>query len=216
MSITKFREHNNSLLPSWYKWQLHLLFNLCAFLFFLTLGFVRIDYFNLLLPLKILIGLLCWSVLEYAIHRFVLHGSLFSSLPFQKEHSVYHHGYFTDKFMLMKNMNDLNRVFLRPIDIFSILCLNLLFCALMALVIGEQWATYFYISGILYLFLYEAMHMMTHFYDGKNGLLNSIQHHHNLHHRKSLMGKYNFAVVFPFLDKIFKSYQEQKLLEEHS
>jgi sterol desaturase/sphingolipid hydroxylase (fatty acid hydroxylase superfamily) len=105
-------------------------------------------------------------------------------------------------------MHDLNRILLRPMDVFAVLCVNLFICALLAIVIGEELATYFYVSGILYLICYEVFHGLTHLYKGNNEFLVSIQDHHRIHHNKTLMGKFNFAVVFPFLDRIFNTYLE--------
>jgi hypothetical protein len=209
-SIIKFREHNNELLPKWYKWELHLIFNIVTFAIFLTFGFVKIDFNSQFVALKILISMLVWGVIEYAIHRFVLHGKFLNSLPFYKDHSVYHHGYFTHKNMLMNDMHDINRVLLRPLDVFSVLCLNLFICALVSLIIGVELATYFYVSGVLYLFLYEVFHFMTHYYQGKNSFWLSIKSHHTYHHEKEYMKEVNFSVVFPFMDKIFRTNNKLK------
>jgi hypothetical protein len=208
--IDKFRAHNNELLPKWYKWELHLLFNLVTFALFLSFGFVRIDLNSQVIALKLILSFLLWGIIEYAIHRFVLHGKFLNSLPFYKDHSVYHHGYFTHQDMHMSTMHDLNRVLLRPIDIFAVLGLNLFISALLSFVVGMEWATYIYLSGVVYLFVYELFHFMTHYYKGNGDFWLGIQRHHQSHHEKKLMKEINFSVVFPFMDRIFGTVNKNK------
>ena len=112
--------------------------------------------------------------------------------------------------MNMTSNHDLNRTLLRPIDIFSVLCLNLFLCTLQSFLIGELAATYFYLGGVFYLALYEIMHGLTHYYQGKNSFLLGIKNHHAIHHQKDIMNDVNFAVVFPFLDNVFKTHKEAK------
>lgn len=209
-AIIKFREHNNELLPKWYKWELHLLFNVTTFIVFLALGFVRIDFSSSFVMLKLIISFLIWGIVEYTIHRFVLHGKYLNSLPFYKDHSVYHHGYFTDKNMLKGSMHDINRVLLRPMDVFAVLCLNLFLCALLSIVIGIENSTYFYFSGVVYLIVYEVFHYRSHSYKGNNNFWIGIKNHHTDHHIKAEMKEVNFAVVFPFMDKIFNTEKNNK------
>lgn len=203
--VQKFREHNNSLLPKWYKWELHLLLNLMLFIVFFTFGSRQIAWQNIITPAFLIISILFWGIIEYAIHRFILHGSIFSSLHFKKEHTVFHHTYFDEKNMVMNTPHDLNRTLLRPIDVFSVLALNILISGLVSLVIGEKYAAYVYLGGVIYLFLYELMHALTHYYQGENNFLKRIKEHHKTHHMKESMNETNFAVVFPFLDKLFQT-----------
>lgn len=203
--VQKFREHNNSLLPRWYKWELHLLLNVSLFALFLGFGLVQIDFTAFLTPLYLISSMILWGIIEYAIHRFILHGDVFNFLHFKKEHTVYHHTYFDEKEMHMDSMHDLNRTLLRPLDIFSVLCLNFFICTLLSGLIGKSLATYFYLGGVFYLALYELLHGMTHYYKGKNAVLSLIKKHHQAHHQKDIMNDVNFAVVFPFIDTIFKT-----------
>lgn len=208
--VQKFREHNNSLLPRWYKWEMHLLLNLVLFVFFLGFGLVKIDFTAFFTPLWIILSIIGWGIIEYSIHRFILHGNVFNFLYFKKEHTVYHHTYFDEKEMDMSSMHDLNRTLLRPIDIFSVLCLNFFLCMMLSLVTGKLVATYFYLGGVLYLVLYELLHFVTHYYKGNSSFLNSIKKHHRVHHQKATMNDVNFAVVFPFIDTLFKTSKEAK------
>ena len=201
--IQKFREHNDSLLPTWYRWQLHILLNFVLFLFFLYLGIKKVDLLSLYTPLFLALSILAWGVIEYALHRFILHGNVFNFLHFKKEHTVYHHTFFEDHEMNMQSAHDLNRTLLRPLDIFSVLALNWALSIFIAAIVSEGFANYFYLGGVFYLFLYEVMHAMTHTYEGKNKFLLNIKEHHRKHHMKKEMNDINFAVVFPFLDNLF-------------
>lgn len=207
--VQKFREHNNSLLPKWYKWELHFLMNLVLFLFFFAIGVKKIDWYSILTPLYLLAAIFIWGIIEYAIHRFVLHGNVFSFLHFKKEHTVYHHTFFDEKNMNMQSAHDLNRTLLRPIDIFSVLALNFCLSMLLSGVLGVKGAAYIYLGGIIYLFLYECLHALTHYYRGKNTFLNGIKEHHRKHHIKETMNQYNFAVVFPFIDQVFMTFDKK-------
>ncbi|MEO8877025.1 MAG: sterol desaturase family protein, partial [Polyangiaceae bacterium] len=61
--------------------------------------------------------------------------------------------------------------------------------------------------AIGYFLIYEWLHFSYHLREdsivGRNRLLRALRRHHQTHHDKALMGKYNFNISFPICDWIF-------------
>src|SRR5688572_16802114 len=114
--VTQFRVHNNSLLPGWYRSWIHVILNSTIF-GLMILILTKSITFNLTSIGWLVLFFLCWSLIEYAIHRFILHGQIFSKFHFRKQHTIFHHGYFTHQFMEGEKPVDINRILLFPWDL---------------------------------------------------------------------------------------------------
>lgn len=206
MEITKFRELNNEKLPFWYHGYLHVALNGIILSLLLCLSFQRLPTINLRTLGKVLLFLFAWSIIEYLIHRFILHGKLFSRQHFQQQHSVFHHGYFTVKNMNWKALIDINRVLLMPIDIVSVLLLNLAAAYVVSFVAGEENGTYFFFTGIMYLIIYEVLHGLCHTESADSmPVIRHLVRHHQIHHTTVHMETRNFSVTSPWIDSLFRS-----------
>lgn len=197
--IQSFRDHNNDRLPFWYDWKLHVLCNLSFILFAALLALLFIQKFSIIIFLG---SLVAWGIIEYAIHRFVLHGKK-DDLKLKIEHSGYHHNYFTKNEMNAKKLIDLNRVFLMPLDLFTVIFLALVLSAFL-LPMSESICATFFLAGIIHITAYEVIHGLCHFEFSKNyPKLDSLIHHHVDHHELEKMSATNFSVVYPFIDTWF-------------
>jgi sterol desaturase/sphingolipid hydroxylase (fatty acid hydroxylase superfamily) len=204
MAILKFREMNNSRLPRRYDWKYHLLINV-------ILVFVPLVTTSLFLTSSwfFCTGLITgfffiWSVIEYGIHRFILHGQSPYFARLNREHTVFHHGYFTNEDMKALLGIDVNRILLFPVDMVAVVVLNALISAFVYFFIGSEVGLLFFIAGNLYIVAYEIIHALCHL------PINKSFTHHELHHDKLIMGRKNFGVVFPFLDVLFGTLEKKK------
>lgn len=206
MEITKFRELNNEKLPFWYHGYLHVALNGMLLTSLLFLSYQKLPSITLFSAGKILLFLFAWSVIEYLIHRFILHGKTFSRQHFQQQHSVFHHGYFTVKNMNWKELVDINRVLLMPVDIISVLLLNLAAAYGVGIIAGEENGVYFFFTGILYLIIYEITHGLCHTdFADKLPLIGNLVRHHQVHHTTMHKETRNFSVTSPWIDRLFRS-----------
>jgi sterol desaturase/sphingolipid hydroxylase (fatty acid hydroxylase superfamily) len=145
-----------------------------------------------------------WAIVEYSLHRFVLHGLVFSFLKFKVEHSVFHHGYFNDQNMSVVTPVDTNRVLLFPLDLISVLLINFMLSYLLSIFFGQETALLFCVAGVFYSIAYECLHAICHSnLAEKFPVLESIAQHHRVHHDPLRMSTVNFAVVLPVIDKWF-------------
>ncbi len=142
-----------------------------------------------------------WSLIEYFIHRYLLHGEIPSHQ--NAEHSA-HHGYFTREFMKVEKGLDANSVLLIPIDLMSVVALNSFLSYGISIFTNENMALLFFLSGTLYVIAYEILHAVCHLpIETKSPLVKALVRHHKIHHDKIWMKRKNFAVVFPFMDSFF-------------
>jgi hypothetical protein len=201
-SIERFRFQHNQALPAWYGWGLHVGFNACALLTTTVGAALLIPKFNLAEILMLAFGFVAFAVLEYFIHRFVLHGPHRSRLSF--EHSVQHHTYFTHLFMQAGEPIDLNRVLLFPADLVSAVAVNMGVALAVGAAAGFHRACLAFIAGNLYITAYEIAHAICHApYVPR--ILQKMVAHHKAHHDPQNMRAANFAIVFPVLDTLFKT-----------
>jgi hypothetical protein len=131
-----------------------------------------------------LLGLASWSAIEYALHRFVLHGLQ----PFQRWHAEHHE---------------------RPT---ALICAPTIFSAtliatlvfLPALVFGNLWRACALTLGVLSGYLaYAVTHHATHHWRADNAWLRRRKRWHALHHHRNVPGCY--GVTSGFWDQVFRS-----------
>lgn len=186
----------------YYHWAVHVLVNFSILVGPLVYLLNRLIKYNpmhlfILLPVYFFI----WSMVEYALHRFVLHGGLLSE-TLTKEHAQIHHHYFNQDEMFVDQPMDLRRVFLLSHHLLLVFLVNLLLSGAVELSTGTGWI--FLSAGLLYLLVYELIHAFTHFSIGAiMPGLEGLRRHHEIHHHLGSMSSFNFAIVFPFLDRWF-------------
>lgn len=211
--IINLRLLNNDLLPKWYDWKIHIILNSSILLLAIFTGLWQLRDVNPAQLLPVLPFFLFWSIAEYGIHRFVLHSQSGPKTRLKKEHSFFHHGYFTHQFISLDEKIDTNRILLLPFDILSLVIFNAFLSGFVFLFVGESVAWLFFLAGSLYAATYESIHAICHL-NLRNNFLNYFIDHHRVHHDPSLMSRKNFSVVFPFLDGLFGSKQDASALSD--
>jgi hypothetical protein len=207
--LLQLRKENNEQLPFWYHPLLHILINSLFFLLFLTFGFMALEKTSLKFSFLISIFILFWGVIEYLVHRFVLHSQKLKNFHFYIGHTHYHHQYFTNKYMNYETPIDLNRILLMPLDLLATLLINL-FLSTPLFLIDREVGCAFFIAGVLHTLLYEIIHGMSHF-----GFDNYFTRNHLAHHDPKKMHGH-FSVVIPLLDHLFKTeYSKQEKIHVH-
>jgi cyclopropane-fatty-acyl-phospholipid synthase len=136
--------------------------------------------YGYILPLTALAlaGLVCWTLIEYCVHRFVLHGLR----PWRSWHAR-HHRY------------PLTHVF-APTLLISMLFAALVFAP--ALWLGGMWIACAFTLGVLsgYL-LYSLTHLAIHHRTARSGWLSRRQRWHAEHHRRTNQpGRYGVTTSF--------------------
>lgn len=205
-----FRRQDNASLPFYYHWFLHVAVNFTAILTLLGTAGLRVwnseNSFS-----AVLIGCFVptWALIEYGIHRYLLHGKSPFLQRLAREHSFNHHRYFTQTHMYSDRPIDLSRVFLMPSHLLGLLAVNGgISWILETLRPGIGWS--FFAAGLLYLLAYEVMHGLCHSsLSSRSVWIRKIQEHHRFHHGLRNMAHSNFAIVFPFLDHLFGTYRRE-------
>jgi sterol desaturase/sphingolipid hydroxylase (fatty acid hydroxylase superfamily) len=188
-------------LPSWYRGDLH------AAAHFAVIGGATLACAVPLLASHLAFAALVplfvpfWSVVEYAIHRWVLHAIVQIWPQLTRDHGV-HHRYFPADDMFLTTHHDVYRVLLRPLDVVAVEILVLLVC-------GPIWlaspglclaaAT----GANLYFLLYELAHAGSHLESwAKQPWWRRSAVHHRAHHAEEDSQRF-FANVFPWVDRMF-------------
>lgn len=130
----------------------------------------------------VLAGLCGWSVIEYALHRFVLHGIT----PFRQWHALHH--------------QRPTALICAPTMLSAGLILGLVFAP--ALLLGDLWRacalTFGVVSGYL---AYAITHHATHHWRTENAWMRRRRRWHALHHHLPEPGCY--GVTSAFWDRLF-------------
>jgi sterol desaturase/sphingolipid hydroxylase (fatty acid hydroxylase superfamily) len=131
-----------------------------------------------------LASLALWTLLEYILHRFVLH-----HLPWIKEMHEQHH-------------RDVRALVGTPTWFSIALILGLVFCPVLWLAdaVIASIATSGFMSG--YLWYVSVHHMVHHGHPAHSGYLYSVKRNHAMHHANQA---YNFGVTSCFWDRVFRT-----------
>ncbi len=204
--IAELRQHNNKLLPRYYHWAAHVVVNFVLIASAFVWNISLLQNFRIREFLMLSILFVCWAVVEYAIHRFILHGTFFSKTRLYIQHSHFHHGYFSEDLMCAAAPIDVNRVLLFPIDVVALLMLNALLSFGLFVLVNHEIGILFSLAGVLYLFMYELCHGLCHLtWSYRIPYLRKMAEHHKTHHAFYHGGHSHYSIVIPWLDTLFSS-----------
>lgn len=128
-------------------------------------------------------GLLCWTGIEYVLHRFVLHGLQ----PFRRWH--------------MKHHERPTALICAPTVLSAALIASMVF--LPALLVGGLWRAVELTLGVLTGYvIYGALHHATHHWRANTTYLKERKRRHCLHHHK-VERPGNFGVTTSLWDRVF-------------
>jgi hypothetical protein len=211
-----FRDHfRKNIIPKNYSGHLHVAFNFSCLFGSLIFCFFQLSNVTLLqwsvLPVFILLG----NLVVYIIHRFPLHTPMNFSKEAYKIHSKWHHVFFTDKVITYDNSRDFYILFFPTWFAGSFTFIYLPILIFLASYLTNNNIAYLAaIGSILYFLGYEIVHYASHLplnhWALKIKHLSRMREYHRMHHDPKLMHKYNFNIVFPFFDFIFKTDYKQK------
>lgn len=205
------REFRSTSIPKWYNGVAHVVFNFTAlfggFFYFLSnLHHVTASELSII-PITLVLG----NFAVYVIHRFPLHRHYpLISYHTYRIHSKLHHRFFTDQCAVIDELDDLYLLFFPP---WTILLFLVIHCPVAYFVCTRFLSVncaYLYLAmSTFYFILYEVFHFVSHLPQG-HWILNvrhfsRMREHHTLHHNHQLMHRYNFNIVFPLFDSIFRT-----------
>lgn len=198
------------VIPKYYHGAVHVLLNLFLLLSPLLFALKKIErpstFELLVLPLMLILG----NIAVYFIHKYALHRP-FKLFPYPYNvHSRMHHQFFTDKHIVYDGLRDFYILFFPPEVVISFV---FIYCPLTFILLASFFSlnvAYLSIFGAaIYFLLYEIFHYISHL--PKEHLILKIpicffiREHHRIHHDPTLMRDYNFNIVFPFCDFLFKT-----------
>ena len=157
----------------------------------------------LTIPAVFLIG----NVLEWAMHRFVMHRPVKGLMGIYKRHTLAHHQFFTDKEPSFDDTRDFRIVFFPPYALLTSVALS----AGGAALVGWLWSTNaaaLLVCTTTGLYLnYELFHYCCHVKDDAwvrhIPFINTIRRHHIAHHNTSIMMERNMNLTYPIADWLF-------------
>ena len=205
------REFREKVIPKWYHGLAHVTFNSCFLLGGLTFFLSKIQDLRavelLMIPLTLVIG----NFAVYVIHRFPLHRHypLIGHHTY-RIHSKLHHQFFTHELTTVESLKDFYILFFPPWTVLLFLFIHCPMMYALATQVISKNAAYLHLAmSAFYFMLYEVFHFVSHLPKGhwilKVRHFARMREHHTLHHNPRLMYHYNFNVVFPLFDFIFKS-----------
>lgn len=126
------------------------------------------------------------------------------TLLFQR-HTREHHHFFAHDAMSYESSRDFKMVLFPPVMLFFFLGVIATPVALALFEVATQNCAWLFVAVAMSYFLtYEWLHFTYHLSPdsivGGSPLLRALRRHHQNHHDKSLMGKYNFNITFPICD----------------
>jgi sterol desaturase/sphingolipid hydroxylase (fatty acid hydroxylase superfamily) len=144
------------------------------------------------------------NLVEWVIHRDVLHHRVrFLEIAFVR-HTPQHHGAFDGGQMAIHDPRELKLVLLPAFGVIAMFAFTLppglALAALVSPNVGALWVA----VGVAYVLAYEWFHLSYHLPEdsvvGRLALVRVLRRHHALHHTAALMQRANFNVTLPLWD----------------
>jgi len=150
------------------------------------------------------------NFVEYRLHRGPMHFRWpMMDLVFRR-HTLRHHEYFPHDQMGFETSREAYLVLFPFPMIFLVFGLALPLFLLTWSLTNRNVAGMFLIVAVGYFLLYEWMHLAYHLPEesriGRSPWLRRLKLHHQIHHNKALMTRYNFNITFPIWDWILGTY----------
>lgn len=159
-------------------------------------------------PLYFLVSvffLVVGNLVVFLIHKYPLHKNWGpSDFPYQ-QHTLSHHKYYVDDFITFERYEELDAIFFPWFIVLGFLIFVCpIFYFLGSLIFDSNMGLYFVANASAYFILYEIVHFSCHLKETNLVFvipgLKTMREHHRLHHDPSLMGRYNFCIVYPLWD----------------
>jgi sterol desaturase/sphingolipid hydroxylase (fatty acid hydroxylase superfamily) len=146
------------------------------------------------------------NFVEYVFHRGPMHKpTRFMKLLF-KVHTRSHHEYFTHEMMNIEESKEAYKVLFFFRDNFTLLGLITPLFLFIGYIANRNIAGFTIITLVGYYLLYEWLHLAYHaparLHIDRLPLLGALKRHHQIHHDKAHMNRYNFNLTLPIWDVI--------------
>jgi hypothetical protein len=150
---------------------------------------------------------LACNVVEWGIHRFVMHRPVKGFMGIYRRHTLAHHQFFTDVEPTMGDTKDLRIIFFPPYALVTFIGMSMP----AALILGYLWsanAGWLLMCTTVGLYLnYEFFHWCCHAKDDRAvrhiPFINTIRRHHIAHHNQAIMMEKNMNLTYPIADWLF-------------
>lgn len=214
--VQQYRNEWSKIVPQWYSAKLHYFGTSAVSLPLVAYGFYHLWlnrnsnplslYEWIMIPFFLAIA----SLVEYITHRYILHRRIWPLTHAYTEHTLRHHSYYTEAAIEATKQREYYQVFFPVWGVALIQYgVNLPISILLGTLYTENSGYIALIFGPLFFFVYETIHAICHFPANSKAFkipgLWFLREHHRIHHNKSLMGKWNFNIVFPLWDWILKT-----------
>jgi hypothetical protein len=147
------------------------------------------------------------NIVEYLVHRHLMHRDTRLLHAMYVRHTVRHHAYFTREDIDVTSPDDLHAVLFPPVLLFFFAAVALVLAALVALLLGRAAGLLFFAIALTYYLAYEVLHLCAHLPASsalaRAPVLRRLLRHHRLHHAPSVMNQGNYNIVFPLGDWLF-------------
>lgn len=147
------------------------------------------------------------NIVEYLVHRHLMHRDTRLLRAMYERHALRHHRYFTREDIEVSGAHDLHAVLFPPLLLFFFAAVALGLAALLALLLGRAAGLLFFALALAYYLAYEVLHLLAHWPQqgvlARSALLRRLLEHHRLHHAPALMARGNFNIVLPLADWLF-------------
>lgn len=148
--------------------------------------------------------LVLFNLLEWALHRGVLHHRVLGLGFAFVRHTPEHHGAFDDGKLAVRDARELKLVLLPAFGVVGMIAGALPPALLLARVFSPNVGALWIATSVWYVLAYEWFHLSYHLpedgFVGRLALVRVLRQHHALHHRAALMQRANFNITVPLWD----------------
>jgi len=212
--VSRFRrEYRETSIGPHYRGWLHFGFTTTGSLLAIGVAASRLHGVTALEWLTLPLGFVVANVVEYLAHKGPMHRPRAGLGFLYQRHTREHHHFFTHDAMECESSRDFKMVLFPPALLFFFLGM---ITAPIALMLGALFSAnvgwLFVLLGASYFLTYEWLHFSYHQPSdsaiGRLGVVRALRRHHQAHHDKALMGKWNFNITFPISDRLFGTYYQ--------
>ena len=194
-----------------YRGWMHFGFTTLGSLAVIAFAISRVSDVRRLEWLSIPLTFLFANVAEYFGHKGPMHQPTRGLSRLFLRHTREHHHFFTHDAMAYESTRDFKMVLFPPVMLFFFLGVIATPIALLLFWLSTPNAAWLYVATAMSYFLaYEWLHFAYHLDEksafGGAPFLRALRRHHQSHHDKALMGRWNFNITFPIADVLCRTY----------
>jgi len=210
--VERFRvEYRKENIGPRYRGWVHFTFTSVCSLGVLAFAISRLHEVRTLEWLAVPISFLVANTAEYFGHKGPMHRPKRGMAILFQRHTREHHHFFTHDAMEYASSRDFKMVLFPPEMLVFFLGVIATPIALSLFLLATPNVAWLFVAvAIGYFLTYEWLHFVYHLsersYVGRLPFVKVLRRHHQRHHDKALMGKWNFNITFPISDLLFGTY----------